>query len=356
MTTVFVGCNKRVLSQLKDTTHCTEHAVAGAMPVGYCALRMLIAFVVGYVAAVSAVAQSYPEKPVRMVVPFPPGGAADIVARHVAQMTSAAFGTQFIVENRAGAGGAIGTDYVAHAAPDGYTLLNASSSAMSISPHIGAGTPYDPLRSFTPIILIGYSTNVLVVHPSLPARSVKDLIAIAKARPGALNYASNGSGTLGHLTTELFMQRAGVRMLHVPYKGAAPAVIDTVAGHVTVLFAAFPSVLTQVRAGRLRALAVTSAKRAEIAPELPTVAEAALPGFESNQWWGLYGPMGLPATVVTRLNTELNKVLRTAEIRKRLATDGAEPGSGTPNDLTVYLKNDLGKWGKVVKAAGVKGE
>jgi len=300
--------------------------------------------------------QAYPEKPVRVIVPFPPGGAADIIARHVTQKLSEALGTQFIVDNRGGAGGAIGTDNVARATPDGYTLLFGSSSAMSINPHIGAKPPYDPLRSFTPVILVGHAPNVLVVHPSVPARSVKDLIAVAKARPGALNFASNGAGTLSHLTGELFMQRAGIKMLHVPYKGAAPAVIDTVAGNVSILFAAYPSVSGQARAGKLRALAVTSAKRVEIAPQLPTVAEAALPGFESSQWWGLYGPAGVAAGIVTRLNTELNNIFRMSDVKKRLAADGAEPAGGTPNDLAVYLRNDYEKWGKVVRAAGIRGE
>jgi tripartite-type tricarboxylate transporter receptor subunit TctC len=304
----------------------------------------------------AASAQGYPEKPVRVVVPFPAGGAADIVARQVVQGVGAALGAQFIVDNRAGAGGAIGADNVARAQPDGYALLFASSSAMSINPHIGAKSPYDALRDFTPIVLIGFAPNVLVVHPSLPTKTVKDLIALAKVKPGALNFASNGTGTLSHLTGELFMQRAGIRMLHVPYKGAAPATVDTMAGNVTVLFAAYPSVSGQERAGKLRALAVTSAKRAEIAPNLPTVAEAALPGFESSQWWGLYGPAGLPGAIVNRLNAETNKVLKTAEVRKRLAADGAEAAGGTPAQLASYHKADFEKWAKVVKAAGVKGD
>ncbi len=208
-----------------------------------------------------AYAQNYPEKPVRVVVPFPPGGAADIIARHVTQKLSVAFGTQFIVDNRSGAGGAMGTEAVARASPDGYTLLMASSSTMAINPHIAAKAAYDPLIGFTPIILIGYAPNVLVVHPSVPAKTVKELISIAKARPGALAYASNGTGTLSHLTGELFVQRAVIQLLHVPYKGAAPAVIDTMAGQVSLLFAAYPSIAGQERAGKLRALAVTSAKR-----------------------------------------------------------------------------------------------
>jgi tripartite-type tricarboxylate transporter receptor subunit TctC len=185
---------------------------------------------------------------------------------------------------------------------------------------------------------------------------VKELIAVAKSKPGALNFASNGAGTLSHLTGELFMQRAGIRMVHVPYKGAAPATVDTMAGNVTLLFAAFPSVSGQMRTGRLRALAVTSARRAALAPELPTIAEAALPGFESSQWWGLYGPAGLPVPIVNRLNAETNKVLKTADVVKRLAADGAEPTGGTPAQLAAYHKADFEKWAKVVKAAGIKPE
>jgi tripartite-type tricarboxylate transporter receptor subunit TctC len=303
-----------------------------------------------------AAAQNYPDKPVRMIVPFPAGGAADIVARQVAQGLSAGTGAQFIVDNRAGAGGAIGTEAAARASADGYTLLFASSSSLSINPHLGVKASYDVLRDFTPIALMGFAPNVLVVHPSVPARSVKELIAVAKSKPGVLNFASNGPGTLSHLTGELFMQRAGIKMVHIPYKGAAPATIDIMAGNVSVLFAAYPSISAQERTGRLRALAVTSAKRVEIAPNLPTVAEAALPGFESSQWWGLYGPAGLPETIVKRLNAESNKVLQTAEVKKRLAADGAEPGGGTPQQLAAYHRADFEKWGKVVRAAGIKPE
>jgi len=312
--------------------------------------------VAALIAAAPSVAQDYPVKPVRAIVPFPPGGAADIIARHTSQKLSEAFGTQFIVDNRGGAGGAIGTEFVARAVPDGYTLLKASSSTMSINPHFAAKQTYDPHTSFTPIILIGYAPNVLVAHPSVPAKTVKELIALAKAKPESLSFASNGSGTLSHLTGELFMQRAGIKLLHVPYKGAAPAVIDTVSGQTTLLFAAYPSITTQVKAGRLKALAVTSAKRIEIAPQLPTVAEAALPGFESNQWWGFYGPAGLPPAIVTRLNAEMNKILRTPDIKQRFAADGAEPGGGTPAELAAYLKADYERWGKVVKTAGIKPE
>jgi tripartite-type tricarboxylate transporter receptor subunit TctC len=287
---------------------------------------------------------------------FPRGRSRRYRCKASVQGVSGHLGTPFIVDNRAGAGGAIGAEAVARAAPDGYTLLFASSSALSINPHIGAKLPYDVLRDFSPVVLIGFAPNVLVIHPSVPAKTVEDLIAVAKAKPAALNFASNGTGTLSHLTGELFMQRAGIKMVHIPYKGAAPAVIDTMAGNVSVLFAAFPSVAGQVRGGKLRALALTSAKRVEIAPDLPTVAETALPGFESSQWWGLYGPAGLPSSSVSRLNTEANKVLKTNEVRKRLLADGAEPAGGTPQELALYHKADYEKWARVIKEAGVKGE
>jgi len=310
---------------------------------------------VGATLSCNATGQSYPEKTVRVVVPFPAGGAADIVARHVTTRLAEAIGQQIIVDNRGGAGGVIGAENAARSAPDGYSLLFASSSVLSINPHLGAKASYDVLRSFTPIVQIGHAPNVLTVHPSVPAKTVKDLIVIAKARPDALAYASNGAGTLSHLTGELFSQRAGIKMLHVPYKGAAPAVIDTMAGNVSVLFAAFPSVSAQTRSGRLKALAVTSAKRIAIAPELPTVAEAGLPGFESSQWWGLYGPAGLPAAIVEKLNAAANKVLATDDIKKSLAVDGAAPSGGTPAALAAYHKADYEKWGKVIAKAGIKG-
>ncbi len=299
-------------------------------------------------------AQGYPEKPLRMVVPFPPGGAADIVARHFATRLAEAVGQQVVVDNRGGAGGNIGAENIARSPADGYSLLFASSSVLSINPHLGGRAPFDVLKAFTPVVLIGHAPNVLAVHPSVPAKTVRDLILLAKQRPDALAYASNGHGTLSHLTGELFAQGAGVKLLHVPYKGAAPATIDTVAGNVSVLFAAFPSVASQVRAGRLRALAVTGAQRIAIAKDLPTVAEAGIPGFESSQWWGFYGPAGLPAAIVDVLNKAANRALGTEEFRKALALEGAAPAGGTPAQLAAYHKTDYDKWGKVIAAAGIK--
>lgn len=301
-------------------------------------------------------AQAYPAKPVRVIVPFPPGGAADIVARAITQEMAKAWGTQVVVDNRGGAGGLIGAEQAARAAPDGYTLLFASASPMSVNPHLTAKPPYHPLRDFTPIVLIGFSPNVIVVHPSLPAKNMKELIAAAKARPGQINYASNGTGTLSHLAAELIKLQAGINMVHVPYKGGAPALVDTVAGHCSVFIAAFPTLSGQVRAGKLRALAVTSSKRIGLAPELPTVAESALPGFEAMQWWGAYGPVGLASELVAKLNADIGKALGSAEVRKRLAADAADPEGGTPQDLAAYLKADYERWGRVVKASGIRAE
>jgi tripartite-type tricarboxylate transporter receptor subunit TctC len=317
---------------------------------------LLVTSVVALTAQPAAAARPYPEKPVRVVVPATAGGALDVVARQLMQKLGESLGAQFIVDNRGGAAGSIGAENVARSAPDGYTLMFASSSVLAINPTLGAKTSYDILRDFSPVILVGYAPNVLAVHPSLPARTVKELIAIAKARPGTLAFASNGAGTLSRLTGALFMQQAHIDMLHVPYKSAAPAVIAAAAGEVPVIFSAYPSVSPQLQTGKLRGLAVTSAKRIAAAPALPTVAEAALPGFESTQWWGFYGPAGTPADVVARLNREMNAILATAETRKRLAAEGAEPAGGSANDLAAYHKADYERWEKVIRAAGIKGE
>ena len=303
-----------------------------------------------------AAAQAYPEKPVRVVVPATAGGALDVVARQLMQKLGESLNAQFIVDNRGGAAGAIGAENVARAATDGYTLMFASSSVLAINPTLGAKTTYDILRNFAPIILVGYAPNVLAVHPSLPARTVKELIAIAKAKPGTLAFASNGAGTLSHLTAALFMQQARIEMLHVPYKSAAPAVIAAAAGEVPMIFSAYPSVSIQIQAGKLRGLAVTSAKRIAAAPALPTIAEAALPGFESTQWWGFYAPAGTPADIVSRLNREMNLILATADTRKRLAAEGAEPAGGSPADLGAYHRADYERWEKVIRAAGIKAD
>lgn len=316
---------------------------------------LLLSCCAAILSAPAVPAQSYPVKPVRIIAPFPPGGGTDLFARAVAQKLTAALGQQVVVDNRSGAGGMIGSELAARASPDGYTLLVTSSSTHSINPHLSRKPLYDPLRDFTPVINIASAPNVLVVHPSLPARTVKELVILAKARPGAINYASNGSGTLSHLTGELFKLQTGVNMVHIPYKGGPPAVIDLVAGQVSALFTAFPTVFGQVRAGRLRALAVSGTKRAVAAPHLPTVGET-VPGFESVQWWAMFAPAGVPAEIVDKLNSEVAKIIAGPEVKGRFAAEGAEPIGGSPREFAAFLKADYEKWGKVVKEVGIRPE
>ena len=308
-----------------------------------------------------AAAQTYPAKPVRVIAPFPPGGGTDMFARVVGQKLTAALGQQVVVENRTGASGMIGSDVVARAAPDGYTLVVTTASSHSIGPHLTRKPLYDALRDFAPVINIASGPYVLVVHPSLPARTVGEFIALAKASPGAINYASSGNGTLMHLTGELFKRQTGVNMIHIAYRGGPPAVIDLVSGNVSALFVAFPSVSAQVSAGRLRAIAVTTAKRvnAEGAPAsvkaLPTVSET-LPGFEASQWWAMFAPAGTPSSVIDKLNSEVAKIIVEPDVRARFAVEGAEPGGGSAQQFAAFLKADYDNWGKVVKETGIRSE
>jgi tripartite-type tricarboxylate transporter receptor subunit TctC len=321
-------------------------------------VKIAATFLSGCAAAVSppsALAQNYPAKSIRVVAPFPPSGGTDLFARALAQRLGAVFGQQVIVDNRSGAGGMIGSDIVARAVPDGYTLLVTSSSTHSIAPHLAQKPFYDPIKDFAPVIEIASAPNLLVVHPSLPARTVKELIDLAKARPGAINYASNGAGTLSHLTGELFKLQTGTHLAHIPYQGGPPAVIDLVAGQVSVLFTAIPTAVTQVRAGRLRAVALTSLKRVDAIKDVPTVAET-VPGFESSQWWGMFAPPGTPVDVVDKLNAEVGRALVDVDVKARFANEGADSIGGSPREFAAYLKADYEKWGKVVKAAGMRPE
>lgn len=298
---------------------------------------------------------SYPAKAVRVIVPFPAAGGTDLFARAISQKLSATLGQQFVVDNRSGAGGAIGCDLVAKAQPDGYTLLITSSSTHSINPHLARKPLYDALRDFAPVAHIASAPNLLVVHPSLPVRSVKELVALAKARPGQLNYASNGTGTLSHLTGELFKLRTGTQLVHVPYKGGPPALIDLVSGQVAALFTAVPTAAVHMRAARLRAVAVTGEKRLELMKDVPTIGET-IPGFESSQWWGFFAPAGVSADLVAKLNGEVEKILRDAEVRSRFTAEGAEAAGGAPADFAVFFKTDYEKWRKVVAEAGIRPE
>jgi tripartite-type tricarboxylate transporter receptor subunit TctC len=295
---------------------------------------------------------AYPAKPVRIVVPSSPGGGTDILARLLAQKLTENLGQQFVVENRPGAGQIIGIEAVARSAPDGYTLLMAAS-AIVINEVLYKKPPYDTLRDFAPITLGASLPNILVVHPALPAKSVRELIALAKARPGMLNYSSAGSGTSPHLSMELFRIMSGITLTHIPYKGTGPATVDLVAGQVQL---SMPNVLTalpQIKGGKLRALGVTSSKRASGLPDIPAIAEAGVPGYEAIQWYGLLAPAGTSRDVVNKLQSETAKILVLQEVKERLAADGADAVGNRPQEFAAYIKAEIDKWSKVVKAGGI---
>jgi len=306
-------------------------------------------------AAPLAGAQStYPTKPVRLVVPFPAGGTTDILARAAAQKLSEAWGQQVIVDNRPGAGGNIGAELVAKAPPDGYTLLMGTVGTHAINASLYSKLPYDHVKDFAPAILVAGVPNVLVVNPSLPVNSVADLIAYAKANPGKLNFASSGSGTSIHLSGELFKTLAGVQMTHVPYKGSAPALTDLMGGQVQLMFDNLPSSLAFIKAGKLRALAVTSTSRAAALPDVPTMIEAGVPGFEASSWFGIVAPAGTPREAVMRINGDVAKWLASPDARERLSSQGAIAAGGSPEDFARHIASDTAKWARVVKESGAK--
>ena len=301
-----------------------------------------------------SLAQPYPAKPVRFIVPFSAGGGADIVARAIAQKLGESLGQQVVVDNRTGAAAIIGTEIAAKSAPDGYTIILGQTGPNSINPGLYERLPYDALKDFAPITLTTTYPYVLVVHPSIPAKTAKELIAIAKAKPNQLTFASAGNGGANHLTAELLKSMAGISMVHVPYKASAPALIDVLGGHVSMMFDPTITAIPHVKLGKLRALGVTSLKRTAVAPELPTIAETGLPGFESIGWHGILAPAATPREIIARLNTDIVNVLRSPEIRTRFAEQGAEPVGNTPEQFLEFLKADLEKWAKVIKAAGVR--
>jgi tripartite-type tricarboxylate transporter receptor subunit TctC len=307
-------------------------------------------------AASGALAQAYPSKPIRMVVPFAPGGNVDINARAVAPALAQVLGQQVIVDNRAGAGGTIGADVVAKSAPDGYTLLMASSSVMTNSPALYPKLPYDIVRDFAPVGRVAVVPLVIIVHPSLPARNTRELIAVAKAQGGKLVFANAGVGTTNHLIAELFMIRTGTRMTLIPYKGSAPALVDLVAGHVFGHVDQISSALPYIKAERIRAIAVTTAKRAVALPDVPTLAESGVPGFDASTVTGVLAPAATPREVLARLNAALVKILATAAVKERFVAVGAEVQPSSAEELAAYIREDLAQWVKVVKQAGIKVE
>lgn len=310
-------------------------------------IRAGLAAFVGLVCFATAQAQSYPTKPVRLIVPFPAGGATDLFARTLSQKLSEKMGTTLVVENRPGAGGTLGSDLVAKATPDGYTLLLATSSTHSIGPNLNPRMPYDAVKDFTPISQVGNAPSIMLVPNSSPAKTVKEWIEHAKKNPGRLNYASSGNGTIVQLTAELFKAQADLFVVHIPYKGTALAIPDLVSGKVDVLFDSLPTGLPHVRDGRLRALGVTSLKATPLAPGVPPIADV-LPGYESTTWFGLFGPKGLPADVVNRVNTVANQVLQDPEVIDKLQRFGIEPVGGTPTQFTTMLAKESAKWKKTI--------
>lgn len=300
-----------------------------------------------------AAQESYPSRPIRLIVPAAPGGGTDYTARAIAQKLTESIGQTVIVDNRPGAAGNIGVDIAAKSSPDGYTLVMPITS-FPINPHLYSKLPFDTVKDFTPVVLASTAPLFLVVNPSVPAKSVSELISVAKAKPGQLNYANSGSGTTAHLAGELFKKMAGVDLVSIPYKGGGPAVLDLIAGRVQVYFSTIPAALTQVQAGKLRGIAVTTSKRVDLMPDVPTVAESGLPGFEVSGWFGIFAPTGTPRAVIARLNKEVNLVLRTPEIRQRFASQGLIPGGGTSEELGRFLRSELAKWGALIKEAGIK--
>jgi tripartite-type tricarboxylate transporter receptor subunit TctC len=306
--------------------------------------------------ATSAPAQDYPARPITLIVPYAAGGGNDVMARIVAERMSRTLGQQIVIENKGGAGGSIATRQIAKAAPDGYTLGLGGTGTLAINPTLYPNVGYDPRRDFAPVGLIASSALVVLVNPSVAARSMGELIALGKREPGKLNYASAGAGSGIHLGSELFATMAGVRLTHIPYKGSSPALTDLVGGHVAIYFSSLPPAIALVREGKVRALAVTGPKRSESFPDLPTVAEAALPGYEAVLHYGIVAPAGTPRAIVDKLNAALNAALAESEVRARIVADGAEPLPGTPDDYAADIDREETKWSKIVKLSGAKVE
>lgn len=315
----------------------------------------VIALAAALAAGVAHAQQSYPTRSIRLVVPSSPGGGTDITARIIAPKLGEFLGHQVVVENRPGAGTMIGGEVVARAAPDGYTLLMGIST-LAINPAMYKKVPYDALKDFAPVSQVVALPNILVTHPSLPVKSVKELVAFAKARPGQINFASAGMGTNPHLSMELFLSMTGLKMIHVPYKGSGQGVIDLLAGHVSVMTPSILTALNYVKDGRLRALGVTSAKRAAGAPQIPTIAEAGVPDYEAVQWFGVLAPAGTPRDIVTRLHKEVVRTVQTPDIRQKLMNDGADPVGSSPEEFARFIRAETAKWAKVASEIGIKPE
>ncbi len=323
----------------------------------YCAGYFLLFLgVLGGLGGEPVFAQNYPARPIRMIVAYPPGGGTDIVGRLMAQKLSENLGQNVVVDNRGGATGNIGTELAARATPDGYTLLMGNVAPNAINISLFNKLPYDPVKDFAPVSLAAITPNILVVHPSLAVKTVKDLVALAKTKPGVLNFPSAGIGSSSHLAGEMLKTMAGIDMVHVPYKGGGPALIALLSGQVQLMFATMPAAMPHLKSGKLRPVAVTSGRRSQTLPELPTIAESGIKGYEAATWYGLLAPAGTPKPVVTRLHGEVVKILATTETRERFADQGFEPVGNTPAEFSAYIKSEIVKWGRVIKDASIKPE
>jgi tripartite-type tricarboxylate transporter receptor subunit TctC len=319
-------------------------------------MRALIAFLLALSLPSITQAAQYPTKPVRLIVPFPAGGTTDVMGRLIGQQLATRLGQQFIIDNRPGAAGGLGADLAAKAPPDGYTLLLGAVATHSINPSLYARLPYDAVKDFEPVALLGTLPNVLVVNPNVPARTLQELIALAKAKPGSLTFASGGNGTTHHLAGELFKRMTGVDMTHVPYKGNAPAITDVIGGQVNAMFDNINNSLPHIKANRLRALAVTSSTRAAVLPNVPTLSELGLKGFHVTSWFGLFVPARTPQPIVMRLNSAVNEALRDKQVHDLLATEGIEAQSSTPQAFRTFLQAESVRWAKLVKESGARVE
>ena len=319
-------------------------------------IALLMAYAGGAMSAAADSSRTYPSKSIRLLVPVPPGGPNDILGRVMAAKLSEQMSQQVVIDNRGGAGGIIGAELAARAAPDGYTLFLGGTASLAINPNLRKSLPYDAIKDFAAVSLIGTAPSLLAIHPTVAAKSVQDLIALAKAKPGTLNFASAGIGTPPHLAGELFNSMAGVKMVHIAYKGGGPALTELLAGQVGIYFSGISSVLPFVKDGKLRGIAVTSAKRTALMPDTPTVSESGLPGYEVGNWYAIVVPAATPKSIVTRLNGEILKALAVPEIRKRFIDLAADPLGSTPEELLKYHRSELDKWAKVIKSAGIQPE
>jgi len=319
------------------------------------AIRIVCLVFIALTLAGAAAAQSYPAKPVRLVVPYPPGGSNDVLSRITAQALAPGLGQPVVVDNRAGAGGMIGADHVAKSAPDGYTIVNVQAS-FTANAALRSKMAYDPMGDFAYIGMMARGPLLAVVHPSLPVKNIKELIALARAKPGQINYGSTGTGGHNHLASELFARMAGIKIVHVPYKGVAPALTDLMGGHTQLVMTSLPSAMTQVQAGRLKALAVGSEKRSSFMPAMPTISESGVPGYFAEFWWGLAAPAKTPNEIVNRLASELTRAMQSAELKQRFATEGAEPSVMSRDQLTRFVANEIQRWRKVAQDSGIQPE